>query len=34
MALGRWFKKRSSIRERVNAIINFFETGHYKGVKR
>ena len=25
-------KKRSSIKERANATINFFETGHYKGV--
>ena len=36
MALGRCMvpKKRSSIGEGANAIINFFEIGHYKGVKR
>ena len=33
MVLGR-LKKKSSVRERANAIINFFETGYYKGVKR
>ena len=27
-------KKRSNVIERANAIINFFETEHYKGVKR